>query len=143
MTEVRVEKHFRHPVDRVFDAFVDPARVGEWLFRTPDGVMDRTDYAPRPGGRFHIIERRAGAPAHHWGEFIVVDRPSRIVFDFWVEEAEEERTRVTVEFRSAGDGCQVILSHDLAPEWASYADRTIAGWTMILDGLDRVMEMST
>lgn len=139
MTEVRVEKHFRHPPERVFDAFVDPARVGEWLFRTPDGVMERTDYEPRPGGRFHIVERREPGPAHHWGEFIVVERPQRIVFDFWVEEAEEERTRVTVEFRAAGDGCDLVLSHDLAAEWAAYADRSTAGWTMILNGLDRMM----
>lgn len=143
MIEVRVEKHFRHPPERVFDVFVDPARVGDWLFRTPDGVMERTDYDLRPGGRFHIVERRATGPAHHWGEFIVVDRPRRIVFDFWVEEAETERTRVTVEFRSAGDGCDVILSHDLAPEWADYVDRSAAGWTMILDGLDRMMETPT
>ena len=40
MTEVRVEKLFRHPPERVFDAFLDPARVGDWLFRTPEGVMD-------------------------------------------------------------------------------------------------------
>ena len=48
-----------------------------------------------------------------------------------------------MEFRSVGDGCEVTLSHDLAPEWASYGDRTIAGWTMILDGLERVMETPT
>ena len=140
MTGVRVEKHFRHPPERVFDAFVDPARVGDWLFRTPNRTMERTDYEPQPGGRFHIVERREAGPAHHLGEFIVVERPRRIVFDFWVEEAEEERSRVTVEFRSAGDGCDVILSHDLAPEWAAYADRSTAGWTMILNGLDRMME---
>jgi hypothetical protein len=34
----------------------------------------------------------------------------------------------------------VVLSHDLAAEWATYADRSTAGWTMILGGLERVME---
>jgi uncharacterized protein YndB with AHSA1/START domain len=73
----------------------------------------------------------------------VVDRPRRIVFDFWVEEAADERTRVTVEFRPAGDGCDVVLSHGLAPEWAAYAERSTAGWTMILNRLERVMETPT
>ena len=45
---IRVEKRFRHPRERVFDAFVDPSRVGDWLFHTPDGAMERTDYDPRP-----------------------------------------------------------------------------------------------
>lgn len=138
--EVRVEKHFRHPAERVFDAFVDPARVGDWLFRTPAGRLARCEFEPRPGGGFLIVEDREAGPAHHWGEFIVLDRPHRIVFDFWVEEAAEERTRVTVELRASGDSCDVVLTHDLAPEWASYADRSAGGWAMILDSLKGVLE---
>lgn len=138
--EVRVEKTFRHPVERVFDAFVDPARVGEWLFHTPDGTMERTDYDPRPGGAFAIFERRGDGLARHFGEFVVVERPRRIVFDFWVDEARNEPTHVTIDFTPEGDGCRVALHHDLAPAWAHYAERTVAGWTMILDGLAATLE---
>lgn len=137
---VRVEKRFRHPVERVFDAFVDPARVGEWLFATPGGTMEKADYDPRPGGSFALFERREAGVAHHHGRFVAVDRPRRVVFDFAVDEAPEEWTRVTVDFVPDGEGCVVTLSHDLAPAWAHYADRTIHGWTMILHSLDRVME---
>lgn len=137
---VRVEKRFHHPVERVFDAFVDPARVGGWLFATPDGVMEQTDYDPRSGGSFAIFERRGPDLARHFGCFVEVDRPRRIVFDFRVEEAPEEPTRVTIDFSPDGDGSVVVLSHDLAPAWAHYKDRTIHGWTMILDSLARVME---
>jgi len=138
--EVRVEKRLRHPVERVFEAFLDPARVGQWLFHTPDGVMQRADYDPRPGGGFTIVERRGGELASHFGRFVAIDRPTRIVFDFWVDAAPEEPTRVTVTFAPDGDGCVLVLSHDLAPAWAAYADRSAAGWTTILDNLERVME---
>ena len=138
--EVRVEKGFRHPVERVFDAFLDPARVSQWLFHTPDGVMQRIDYDPRPGGAFAIVERRGQDLASHFGRFVAIERPSRIVFDFWVDEAPDQPTRVTVAFRSDGDGCVLVLTHDLAPAWAAYAARTSAGWTMILDTLERTME---
>ena len=127
--EVRVEKHFRHPAERVFDAFLDSTRVGEWLFATPGGVMERVEHDARPGGAFAIFERRSGELARHWGEFIEIDRPRRIVFDFWVEEAPTERTRVTVDFTPNGDGCAVMLSHDLAPAWAAYRDRSAQGWS--------------
>jgi len=140
VTGVRVEKRFRHPVARVFDAFLDPARVGEWLFHTPDGVMEQADYDPRPGGSFAIFERRGAELAHHFGRFVEIDRPGRIVFDFWVDEAPDEPTRVTVTFADDGEGCIVVLTHDLAPAWAAYAERTTAGWTMILDSLARTME---
>ena len=137
--EVRVEKHFRHSPKRVFDAFLDPHRVGAWLFRTPGGVMEKTDYDPRPGGGFAIFERRGDDLARHWGEFIEIDRPHRVVFDFWVDEAPTEKTRVTVLFTPAGDGCDVTLSHGLAPAWAAYAERSAAGWTVILDNLEAVL----
>ena len=138
--KVRIEKRFRHPRERVFDGFLDPTRVGDWLFHTPDGVMERTDYDPQPGGSFALFERRGGDLARHFGRFVEIRRPERIVFDFWVDEAPDAPTRVTVTFEAADDACTVTLAHDLAPAWASYAGRTTAGWTMILDSLARVME---
>jgi uncharacterized protein YndB with AHSA1/START domain len=140
---IRVEKRFRHPPERVFDAFLDPARVGDWLFHTPDGVMERTDYDPRPGGTFEIFERRGGDLARHWGQFIEIVRPERVVFDFWVDEAPDEKTRVSVVFTAAGEGCDVVLTHDLAPAWAAYAGRTTEGWTMILNSLSEVVERAS
>lgn len=138
--EIRVEKRFRHPRERVFDAFLDPVRVGDWLFHTPEGVMEQTDYDPRPGGAFAIFERRGPDLARHFGRFVEIDRPRRVVFDFWVDEAPDEPTRVTVSFTDDGGDCVVVLTHDLAPAWAAYAERTTAGWTMILDSLETTME---
>jgi len=137
--EIRVEKRFRHPPERVFDAFLDPVRVGEWLFHTPEGVMERTEYDPRPGGSFAIFERRGADLARHFGRFVEIERPNRVVFDFRVDEAPDEPTRVTVTFEAEGDGCRVVLTHDLAPAWAAYAERTVAGWTMVLDGLAKTV----
>ena len=138
--EIRVEKRFHHPRERVFEAFLDPSRAGDWLFHTPDGVMEQTDYDPRPGGSFAIFERRGADLARHFGCFVQIERPSRVVFDFWVDEAPDEPTRVTVTFAADGEGCVATLTHDLAPAWAAYAERTTAGWTMILDSLAQVME---
>lgn len=138
--EIRVEKRFRHSPERVFDAFMNSGRVGDWLFRTPDGVLERADHDPRPGGSFAIFERRGADLARHFGRFVEIERPERVVFDFRVDEAPEAPTRVTVTFTADGEGCLVTLTHDLAPAWASYAGRTTAGWAMILDNLIRVME---
>lgn len=138
--EVRVEKRFRHSPERVFDAFLDPACVGLWLFHTPEGVMEKTDYDPVVGGAFAIFERRDQGLARHFGRFVEIERPQRIVFDFWVDEAPEEPTQVTVAFTAENDGCVVTLCHDLAPAWAAYADRSAAGWSMILDNLSAVAD---
>ncbi len=136
--EIRVEKAFRHPRERVFDAFVDPAHVGDWLFHTRDGVMEKTDYDPAPDGTFALFERRGETLARHVGRFVEVVRPERIVFDFRTDD-DGQWTRVTVAFEVRDEGCRVVLTHDLAPEWAAYADRTVQGWATILDGLARVI----
>ncbi|RZJ04547.1 MAG: SRPBCC domain-containing protein [Brevundimonas sp.] len=138
-TEVRIGKRFAHSRERVFDAFLDPARVGDWLFHTPEGVMEKVEYDPVVGGTFAVFERRGPDLARHFGRFVEIVRPERVVFDFWVDEAPEAPTRVTVRFEDDGEGCRLVLTHDLAPAWAHYADRTIAGWTMILDNLARTL----
>ena len=137
VTEICVVKRFNHPVERVFDAFLDPARVGEWLFRTDGGVMERTDFDPRPGGRFAIFERRGEELAEHYGEFLEIVRPERIVFDFHAGDAPS--VRITVAFAPVDLGCEVTLSHALPAEWADYAERTRHGWSTILDNLEHVM----
>ena len=136
---IRVEKRFRHAPERVFDAFMDPETVGLWLFATPDGTMEETAFDPRVGGGFHIVEGRASGRVEHWGQFVVIDRPRRVVFDFRTDPT-GAWTQVTVAFRPAGGGCDVVLTHDLAAEWADWADRTAGGWTLILNGLERTME---
>lgn len=135
---VRVEKHFRHPRERVFDAFLDPARVGEWLYATPSGVMEHVLYEPRPGGRIELFERRGEDLAEHHGAFVEIDRPHRIVFE--TRYGEDPPVLVTVTFSARGSGCLVVLEHALPPEWAHFVEGASKGWTMILDSLGRVVE---
>lgn len=133
-TLLTVRRDFSSPPDRVYDAWLNPQAVGRWLFATPDGVIERAELDPRVGGRFVVSERRGATLAEHFGEFLELDRPRRIVFGF-AASREDAPTRVTVEIEPTPDGCRVVLSHDLAPEWEAFADRARQGWTLILDGL--------
>ena len=131
---VEISRHFDVPPETLFDAWLDPAGVRHWLFATPDGVMERVEIEPRVGGRFRIEERRGADLAEHHGEYVEIDRPRRLAFDFWTSFS-KERTRVTIEIAPAEGGALLTLTHDGV--WADYEDRTRQGWTMILDGLAR------
>ena len=122
------------PPERVFDAWLDPRALGRWLFATPDGVMERVEVDPRVGGRFTIVERRGADLAGHHGEFVDLERPRRLAFDFWTSFS-DQRTRVTITIAPDGDGSLLTLTHEGV--WADYAERTREGWTKILDGLAR------
>lgn len=129
---VEVTRRIAAPPGRVFDAWLDPDGVGRWLFATPDGAMEKVEIDPSVGGGFTIAERRGADLAEHHGEYVEVDRPRRLAFDFWTSFS-EERTRVTINIVPDGEGSLIILTHKGV--WADYDERTRQGWTMILDGL--------
>lgn len=126
---------------RVFDAWLDPAQARQFLFETPEGEMVTCEIDARVGGHGLIVERRANGLAHHRLHFETIDRPRRLVFLFAADPAEEgDWTRVTIDIAPRGDGSTLTLTHEMAPEWADYADRTRQGWTMILGTLAALLE---
>jgi len=132
-----IERHVAASPERVFDAWLDPAAVGRWLFATPDGVMEKVEIDARVGGGFTIVERRGADLAEHHGEYVEFDRPHRLAFDFWTS-FDEERTRVSVTILADGDGSLVRLTHAGVP--AEWKTQTRQGWTMILDGLAQALQ---
>ena len=136
-----ITRDFAAPPTRVFDAWLDPAIVLHFLFATPNGEMIRCEIDARVGGRALIVERRPGGDAHHRLKYEAIERPTRLVFLFSADPAEEgEWTRVTVAIVPTGSGCTLTLTHEMDPQWAAYEAQTRSGWTMILDSLGRMME---
>ena len=133
---VTVERRFAISPEILFDAWLDPESVRHWLFATPDGAMEEVEIDPRVGGGFRIAERRGGELAEHFGEYLALDRPRRLVFDFWTSFS-AERTRVSVTIAADGDGALLTLRHDGV--WADYETRTRQGWTMILENLAKTV----
>lgn len=133
-----ITHRFNASPERVFDAWLEPDKAKRFLFKTPDGVMHRVDIDPRVGGKFQIIERRGEEHADHFGEYVEIDRPRRLVFLFGTTPG-EELSRVTIEITPTDGGCELTLTHEMDPRWGDYEGRVREGWTTILDGLARVL----
>ncbi len=134
---LRVSKRFNASAERVFDAWLDPAKAGKWLFATPTGEMVRVEIDARVGGSFTIV-RRDGEEVEHVGEYLEIDRPRRLVFTFGVPKFSKEMTKVTIDIVPQGDGCALTLTHEnVLPDWAG---RTEQGWGMILGNLAAALE---
>jgi uncharacterized protein YndB with AHSA1/START domain len=136
-----VTRDIAAPPETVFDAWLDPAIAGRFLFATPDGEMLTCEIDARVGGRALIVERRAHGDAHHHLLFDEIDRSHRLVFRFRADPAPEgEWTRVTLDFAAQAGGTRLTLVHEMDPAWAAYEEQTRKGWTMILASLAAILE---
>jgi uncharacterized protein YndB with AHSA1/START domain len=138
--QVSVTRRFEQSAERVFDAWLDPATAGRWLFATPEGQMQRVEVDPRVGGTFTIVEKRGGEEASHHGTYVAIDRPRRLAFRFTSARDDPNPSLVTVAIEADGSGCSLTLTHDIDQKWADLADRVRQGWEMILGNLAARLE---
>jgi len=137
---VKVTYSFSASPKRVFDAWLDPETVGQWLFATPTGKMVRVEIDPRVGGRFVLVDRRNGEDVEHTGEYLEIDRPRRLVFTFGVPKYSPLFSKVTIEVEPAAQGCDLTLTQEHTP--VEYLSSSEKGWTGILAGLARCLAES-
>jgi uncharacterized protein YndB with AHSA1/START domain len=104
--------------------------------------MEKVEIVPRVGGGFEIFERRGTQLATHFGTFVEIDRPRRLAFDFCTDR-EQGTTRICVDFEARAGGCYVTLTHELDPQWAAYGESVRAGWTGLLEELERTLQGET
>ncbi|CAN5878037.1 hypothetical protein BH11PSE6_BH11PSE6_21060 [soil metagenome] len=136
-----ITRDFDATPEALFDAWLDPAKAGKFLFSTPGGTMLTVEIDARVGGRALIVERRASGDAHHHLRYEVIDRPHRLVFLFRADPAEEgEWSRVSISIAAKGAGATLTLTHEMDPEWAAYEEQTRKGWAMILASLASLLE---
>ena len=115
--QVRVSRRFNAPAERMFDvwlAWLDPAgesRVGaEFRFPGPVGGIAQT------------------------GEYLLLDRPRRLVFSCPAEADSCDLDLVTVHLVSMeAAGCELELIHELTPRRAERVEWLEREWRLVLD----------
>lgn len=134
---VSVTRRFDFPIERVFDAWLDSARAGKFLFATPTGMMVRVEIDARVGGAFNFTDRRDGDDVEHVGTYLEIDRPRRLAFSFAVPKYSKQLTRVSIDLKPLPTGCELTLTQEgTPPEWV---ERTREGWGKIVDSLSKIL----
>jgi uncharacterized protein YndB with AHSA1/START domain len=125
---VEVETRIAASPETVFDFFIDPDRMIQWMGRSAE--LD-----PRPGGGFRS---EMNADAIVSGEYVAVEPPNRVVFT-WGWNGEDSVTppgssTVEVLLAADGDGTHLRLIHRDLPS-AESAEKHGHGWRHYLDRL--------
>ena len=134
---VRLIRRFDASPERVFDAWVDPAMTQKWLFTLPHSVKNTAQIDARIGGAYTITDERDGQAYTAIGEYLVIDRPRRLVFTFGMPQFSPDFDRLTVEIVPDGTGCIVtLIQEDLQ---SGYEKSTKRGWSKMFKQLAMVL----
>ncbi len=137
--EISLFRNFSFPAEQVFDAWLDAKALGKWFFATPDGQMQTVEMDPVVGGSFLFAELRPGGLVEHVGQYLVINRPGRLVFEFSVR-PNQSSFIIEISIESLPTGCRLALTTSIPQEFSEYAARSRQGWENILAGLEKSLE---
>ena len=130
---VRLSRGFEASPECVFDAWLDPAIAGKWLFATASRPMTEVAIDARVGGAFRFVDRNEGEAVEHTGVYLEIVRPRRLAFMLSTKTRPPLTTRVSADVVPLGKGCKLIVAHGDIP--GEHVRRIETRWTGILYGL--------
>ena len=82
MASAKVSYRFTASPERVYDAWLDPAKLRAWMSAALkemglSGDMKRIEVDARVGGKFFFSDMRDAGEAKHWGTYRALDRPAQ------------------------------------------------------------------
>lgn len=153
-----IQRRFAAPIERVFDAWADPAQMEQWSGPTGSQVTVLSG-GIGPGETMHSHFRAAdGAEMHNLVRYHEVSRPDRLVYDQSFADADANIVkapffdvwphvmRTDVEFVEDDGGTRVTLrwtpvdaTAEEEAKFASMMASMTGGWTGSFDKLDKFL----
>lgn len=130
-----VRRKIRASPEKIFAAWTEPRHLMAWWGPRPV-TCSAAEVDLRAGGRYRITNLLPnGATIAIDGEFRVIERPSKLVYTWRMDDGEKEVSLVTVRFEPHGDETEVVIVHEQIPN-EEVRDSHEKGWTGCLDGLE-------
>jgi uncharacterized protein YndB with AHSA1/START domain len=114
---VHVTRRFETTPQTLFDAWVHPAIMKKWMFKSPTNEIINIKLDLKNGGKFSILELANDKTINHYGEYLEIERPHRLKFTLEVPEHFPGVTEVTVSIGPTSKGCELeLVQTGVAPE---------------------------
>jgi uncharacterized protein YndB with AHSA1/START domain len=128
---VEIRRRLAAPVAEVFLWWTDADRLRQWM--SPVGTVE-AEVDLRVGGAFRIVMKAEGTVIEHFGEYLEVDPPRRLVFTWASPYTGPKPSMVTVELEPDGPtATRIRIIHADLPEPVATSHRD--GWGAMLDRL--------
>ena len=128
---VNVSKTINAPIEKVFDAWLDPTLLSRFILPAPGMPSPEVETDAREGGRFTIVMRVGDERIPHGGTYRVIERPHRLEFS-WESPYSTDDSVVTLVFEALdAQSTRVELTHLRFIDEQARADHE-GGWSNIL-----------
>jgi uncharacterized protein YndB with AHSA1/START domain len=135
--KVVVKRTIPATVDELFDAWLDPESLAQWMRPGTDALSTATVDA-RVGGTFEVVMHYPDGPKRHHGEYRVIDRNRKLVFTWISDATHHAETLVTVDFHPALSSTEIVLTHERMPDHEAGLSH-VRGWTAALQLLETLL----
>ncbi len=130
-------RHIKAAPQDVFEAWLDPAKMAQFMSPRPEMHVREATSDARVGGRFFVM-MVADRDLPHAGKYLEITPHTRLIFT-WEAPWSAPGTQVTIDFAPHEGGTFVTLSQvRFADELAR--DSHLEGWTGILSKLAALTE---
>ena len=136
--ELRIRRHYPVACEKVWRAWTEPQALSRWFGPGEEGSVTRAEMDVQAGGRYHIAFRTPDGEEHDVsGVYQEVVEHRKLVFSWAWKSTPGRVSRVTVELRPDGEGCELHFLHEKFFNQEA-RDNHLRGWTATFAKLDRV-----
>lgn len=135
---VNLTKTIHAPAEKLFDAWLDPAMLAQFILPMPGMPQPEVENDAREGGNFSIIMQVGDDKIPHTGTYLTINRPLELIFT-WQSPFSTDDSRVSLNFKAIDSGTtQIELTHVKFPDEESRSNHE-GGWGNILDMLGEMV----
>ena len=139
---LRIERSFRAPIERVFDAWTNAEVLHRWLHCAPEWSTPVAEVDVRVGGRIRVVMREPDGTEHGaGGEYRAIERPRRVVFTWTFDSHPHDHQLIELELSERDGVTTVVMTNSGIETDARRADQR-TGWQGCYDNLERELEAS-
>jgi uncharacterized protein YndB with AHSA1/START domain len=137
---LRIERTFRAPIERVFDAWTDPEVMRRWLHAGADWETPTAEVELRVGGRIRVVMRNPEDGSSHGmgGEFVLIERPHRLVFTWTFDSHAQNAQLIELELAERDGATTVVMTNSAIAAQERWESQQ-RGWRLCYDNLERVL----
>lgn len=135
---VNINKTIQAPIDKVFDAWLNPKILSQFILPMPGMPEPETKNDAREGGSFTIVMHVGDDKIPHAGNYLEINRPEKLVFT-WESPFSTDDSTVTLNFSAIDENnTRVELTHVKFIDEEARSNHE-GGWGNILDRLNDVL----